>query len=62
MKALKDLSYIFQPIYNTDDDSLSGAEALIRWNSRKYGFIDPNTFIPLLEDSALIIPLWKMDN
>ena len=49
----------FQPIYNTDDDSLSGAEALIRWNSRKYGFIGPNTFIPLLEDSALIIPLGR---
>lgn len=49
----------FQPIYNTDNDSLSGAEALIRWNSRKYGFIGPNTFIPLLEDSALIIPLGR---
>ena len=49
----------FQPIYNTDDDSLSGAEALIRWNSRKYGFTGPNTFIPLLEDSALIIPLGR---
>lgn len=49
----------FQPIYNTDNDSLSGAEALIRWNSKKYGFTGPNTFIPLLEDSALIIPLGR---
>ena len=59
MKALKDLSYIFSQYIIPTDDSLSGAEALIRWNSRKYGFIGPNTFIPLLEDSALIIPLGR---
>lgn len=53
----------FQPIYNTDDDRLSGAEALIRWNSKKYGFMGPDRFIPLLEESALIIPLgrWIID-
>lgn len=49
----------FQPIYNPENDCLAGSEALIRWNSRKYGFIGPNTFIPLLEDSALIIPLGR---
>lgn len=54
----------FQPVYNPVDDSLSGAEALIRWNSKKYGFMRPDQFIPLLEESALIIPLgrWIIDN
>ena len=36
-----------------------GAEALIRWNSEKYGFMSPVDFIPLLEESSLIIPLGK---
>lgn len=54
----------FQPIYNPENDCLAGSEALIRWNSRKYGFMGPDRFIPLLEDSALIIPLgkWIIDN
>lgn len=54
----------FQPIYNPQNDCLAGSEALIRWNSRKYGFMRPDRFIPLLEDSALIIPLgkWIIDN
>ncbi len=53
----------FQPIYNPENDKLSGAEALIRWNSSKYGFMGPDKFIPLLEESALIIPLgrWIID-
>ena len=53
----------FQPIYNPQNDKLSGAEALIRWNSSKYGFMGPDKFIPLLEESALIIPLgrWIID-
>ena len=53
----------FQPIYNPQNDKLSGAEALIRWNCSKYGFMGPDKFIPLLEESALIIPLgrWIID-
>ena len=53
----------FQPIYNPQNDKLSGAEALIRWNCSKYGFMEPDKFIPLLEESALIIPLgrWIID-
>ena len=54
----------FQPIYNPQNDRLSGAEALIRWNCSKYGFMGPDKFIPLLEESALIIPLgrWIIDS
>jgi len=53
----------FQPIYNPYTNCIAGAEALIRWNSTKYGFMGPDKFIPLLEDSALIIPLgrWIID-
>ncbi|MDO5403025.1 MAG: EAL domain-containing protein, partial [Eubacteriales bacterium] len=49
----------YQPIYGLDKETVLGAEALIRWDSKKYGFMSPNDFIPLLEESALIIPLGR---
>ena len=49
----------YQPIFNTSCNAIKGAEALIRWNSEKYGFMSPVDFIPLLEESSLIIPLGK---
>lgn len=49
----------YQPIFNTSCNAIKGAEALIRWNSDKYGFMSPVDFIPLLEESSLIIPLGK---
>lgn len=49
----------YQPIYRTNGTGVLGAEALIRWNSKKYGFMSPADFIPQLEESALIIPLGR---
>ncbi len=49
----------YQPVIKANDEKLSGAEALIRWNSKPYGFMSPADFIPLLEESSLIIPLGK---
>ena len=48
----------YQPIINVaDGDSCVGAEALIRWNSSKLGFIPPAEFIPLAEYLGLINPI-----
>ena len=48
----------YQPIIDiTGEIKCSGAEALIRWNSSKLGFIAPSEFIPLAEYLGLINPI-----
>lgn len=60
----KGFEVYYQPIMNPESNTLYGSEALIRWNSEKYGFMSPVDFVPLLEESALIIPLgkWIIEN
>jgi diguanylate cyclase (GGDEF)-like protein len=47
----------YQPIVSLKTDKLSGFEALIRWKNPKRGFISPIEFIPLAEDTGLIIAI-----
>jgi len=44
----------YQPIINLHDDSLSRAEALIRWHHPQSGMISPAVFIPIAEETGLI--------
>lgn len=59
----KGFELYYQPIVNVKRQGVYGAEALLRWNSDKYGFMSPAEFIPILEESSLIIPLgrWIME-
>ncbi len=52
-----ELSMHYQPLISLKDGSLIGFEALLRWNHRKIGFISPAQFIPIAENSGLIIPI-----
>lgn len=49
----------YQPQVVSKTGALFGAEALARWNCTKYGNVTPGEFIPLLEQSGLIIPLGR---
>jgi len=47
----------FQPRFRITDGAMVGAEALVRWQHPERGLISPDTFIPIAEDTGLILPL-----
>lgn len=47
----------FQPVVDAKDESIVSFEALLRWNSEEHGFVSPAKFIPLAEDTRLIVPI-----
>lgn len=47
----------FQPIVELSTRKISKAEALIRWHHPERGLVSPADFIPLAEDSGLIVPI-----
>lgn len=52
-----ELALYYQPVISLTDGTLVGFETLLRWQHPKFGFISPVQFIPIAEESGLIIPI-----
>jgi len=54
----------FQPQINIGNNRITGVETLLRWTSRDLGPVSPAQFIPLLEESRLILPVgrWVLED
>ncbi|PSJ62495.1 sensor domain-containing phosphodiesterase [Mesorhizobium ephedrae] len=53
----KELTLVYQPIVRLEDRSVAGFEALLRWEHPRRGAIPPSDFIPVAENSGLIVQL-----
>src|SRR5688572_28337430 len=58
-----ELELHYQPVFSVEDGRIVGLEALLRWNHPTRGPVPPAEFIPLAEDSGLILTLgsWVLE-
>lgn len=52
-----EISMVYQPIVKLDEGAIAGFEALMRWEHPRRGAISPSEFIPIAENSGLIVQL-----
>lgn len=55
--AAGNLELHFQPVIRTQDENVAGFEALVRWNHPVRGWLSPSKFIPIAEETGLIIAI-----
>jgi PAS domain S-box-containing protein/diguanylate cyclase (GGDEF)-like protein len=58
-----ELNVVFQPIIEAKSGRVAGAEALLRWSHTNLGAVSPAEFIPIAEDSGLIVSItdWVLE-
>jgi len=62
--ALEDNQFflLYQPVFDLESVNVCGAEALLRWRHPARGIVGPDSFIPMLEATGMIVPvgLWVL--
>jgi diguanylate cyclase (GGDEF)-like protein len=58
-RALKNQEFVlyFQPRVSAASGRATGAEALLRWRHPEWGLVEPGRFIPLLEETGMVVPV-----
>ena len=54
-----ELFLVYQPLFDLRTDTITGVEALARWRHPRRGVVSPGDFIPIAEDSGLILPIGR---
>ena len=55
--ARREFEVFYQPFADTKTERVRGYEALVRWRDPKLGMVSPAEFVPLAEETGLIVPL-----
>ena len=55
--ARGELFLVYQPRIDTGTRQVVGAEALLRWRHPRYGVLSPDAFLPLADDTGLLVPI-----